>query len=400
MKKDEFIEQLFHKKLVIRGAGTLAREFYHTYGHILKFAYCTTNCPGESIEGLQRIEMSQILEKSTDYFIIVCLSDYEAVSYELISEGLLPGQNFFSSNIVAGLIDKKKVFLAVGQCELEVTDYIFRRMSLIGEYVFLYYDEYKVLGIMEQKPLLQWVLEVNALIEMADYFICPVNLSARGDYYKELMGKVNADCHTVRVPLSTFEGYWPQDNAKNYYEISPYYLSSKSSKLRRDINIEKAFEHGTENDILQDIVKDNFYDEETIHKGFERTIKKFEVMERIADVKISDYYRENYKSKRLFMDRGHAAACVLKEYAKRILESCRIDFALQEIEDADLRWYNDCHMEFPIYPSVRKVLNQNDSGKYRLIEGDTIVYLDFKEYSETIYHYVKMGMAYLGGRKI
>lgn len=400
MKKKDFVEQLYNKMLVIRGAGALAKEFYDTYGQILKISYCTTNRPGECINGIPRIESEEILERKEDYFIIVCVGDYEAVSFEYISEGLMPGRDFFSSKIVAGLMEKKKLFLAVGQCELAVTDYIFQHMSLISEYVFLYYDEYKVLGIAEQKPLLQWVLEVNAVIEMADYFICPVNLSSRDKYYNRLLSKVNAECLAVCVPLSTFEGYWPQDGAMNYYEKSPYYLSPYSSRLRRDMNIEKALENGRAEDILQNIAREDFYEEDMLRKYMDKTLKKFEIMERKADVKISDYYRENYRFKKLFLDRGHAAVCVLKEYAKRILKSCEITFDLQEIEAMDLSWYNDCHMEFPLYPSVRGMLNLEDSGKYRVIEDGKIAYLSFEEYSEIIYHYVKMGMEYLGGRKI
>lgn len=400
MKKKDFVEQLFHKTLVIRGAGALAKEFCDTYGQILKISYCTTNRPEECINGIPRIEFEEILEKKENYFIIVCVGDYEAISFEYISEGFMPGRDFFSSKIIAGLVDKKGLFLAVGQCELAVTDYIFQHMSLINDYVFLYYDEYKVLGIAEQKPLLQWVLEVNAVIEMADYFICPVNLSSRDKYYTGLLRKANTECCTVRVPLSTFEGYWPQDGAINYYEKSPYYLSPYSSRFRRDMNVEKAFENGKEEGILQNIAKEDFYEEEMVRKGLEKTLKKFEIMERKAEVKISDYYRENYRFKKLFMDRGHASVCVLREYARRILESCGIIYDLQEVATVDLNWYEDCHMEFPLYPSVRKVLNLDDDGKYRVIEGDKTVYLDFEEYSEILYYYVKMGMEYLGGRRI
>lgn len=400
LKKKDLMEQFSKKTLVIRGTGKLAKEFYDTYGRMLKISYCTSNRQGECIDGIPRIELEEMLKKKEDYFIIVCVGDYEAVSFEYISEGFMPGKDFFPAKIVAGLVDQKKVFLAVGQCELAVTDYIFQHTSLTGRYVFLYYDEYKVLGIAEQKPLLQWVLEVNAVIEIADYFICPVNLTFRDKYYNRLLSKVNAECCTVRVPISTFEGYWPQDGAINYYEKSPYYLSLYSMRFRRDVNIEKAFESGKEADILQNIAKEDFYEEEVIRKGFEKTLKKFEIMERKTDVKISDYYRTNYMYKRLFLDRGHAAICVLKEYAKRILESCEIIYDLWEIEAMDLSWYDDCHMEFPLYPSVRRVLNLNDNGKYRIIEAGKTDYLDFKEYSELIYHYVKMGMEYLGGRNI
>lgn len=397
MKKSEFIDQLNKRKLVIRGAGVLAKEFYESYGQVLRISYCTTNYPEESIDELTRIELDEIYEQKDDYFIIVCVGDYETVCYELISEGLMPEKDFSSAKIVAGLIENKKILLAVGQCELAVTDYIFQHMSIISkQYVTLYYDEYKVLGIADKKPLLHCVLEVNALIEMADYFIYPVNLTYRCEYYNRLLGKVRTDCCVVGVPLSTFEGYWPQDNAKDYYEKSIYYLTPDSLKIRRDMNIEKAFENGKNENILQSVLENDFYDDKTVKKCFEKTIKKFEILERKADVKISEYYKENYRSKKLFLDRGHAAPFVLKEYAKRILKSCDIDFELKEIEQVDLKWYEECHMEFPIYPSVRAQLNLTDKEKYRFIQNKEIFYLDFEAYIRIIYDYVKKGRMYLG----
>ena len=96
------------------------------------------------------------------------------------------------------------------------------------------------------------------------------------------------------------------------------------------------------------------------------------------------------------MDRGHAAPFVLKEYAKRILKSCDIDFELKEIEQVDLKWYEECHMEFPIYPSVRAQLNLTDKEKYRFIQNKEIFYLDFEAYMRIIYDYVKKGRMYLG----
>jgi hypothetical protein len=396
MEKDSFNEQLHSRKLVIRGAGTIARKFYELYGHMLEISYCTTNQADECLDGLTRIELEQILREKDKYFIIVCVGDYESVSFELISEGLMPIENFASSGLVAGVIEKKKIFLAVGQCELSVTNFIYINMPCINKtYLTLYYDEYKVLGIAGKLPILQSVLEVNEIIDMADYFIYPINLTSRGNYYDRLLLKVNPKCCTVGVPLATFEGYWPQDNVKDYYEQSPYYLTL-NIRLRRDINIENSFANHIENDVLNQISRDDFYDEVTLNKCFNRTIKKFQILERKSDVIISDYYQENYKKQKLFLDRGHASDFVLKEYARRILEKCNIDFKLEELKKVDLNWYIESHNEFPIYPSVRKYLGWTEDDKYLYNNGEKTVCLNFKEYIEIIYNYIKKGREYIG----
>jgi len=399
MTKGQCLNLIENKQLVIKGAGKIANVFFSQYGNVYNIKYCTSNKEDDCIQGLERIEINSIIEEKEKYFIIVCIGDYEDVSFELTSKGLCFGYDFLPYGLFIALKQNKQVFLAVGQCELYVTDYIFKHIeSLKSKMEFMYYDEYKVLGIEDKQPQLLSILEVNELIEMADYFIYPINLTDRNKYYEELRRKVNKSCIVVTIPLATFEGYWPQDSKKNYYEKSPYYLDVSLSAVRRDVNIESAVESKDES-IIDRIMSDQFYDTEFVLRYFNKTIRKFELLERKSDLKISDFYREQYMNQRLFMDRGHASGNVLREYAKRILEFCQIECAPYEIYDSDLDWYENCHNEVPLYPSVEKVLFKTVEKEYRWVQEDAVSYITREEYFKRIYNITKLGFEYISNLK-
>lgn len=398
MTKKQIIDNIKNKKVVIRGAGKAAEKFYLEYRNKLQILYYSTNKKNDCFYDLKKIELQDIIKEKENFFLIVCLEDYETVAFELISEELIPGEHFIFYEIAHALIEKKKILLAVGQCELAVTNYIFKAMpSLMKNYISLYYDEYKILGINNLKPQLQAIVEVDSLIGIADVLIYPVNITNRSNYYNDLVCRVKRDCITVSVPLSTFEGYWPQDNAKDYYENSSYYLQQKFSYFRRDLNVEKAFETNEEKDILERISDENFYSIEYVKTFLEKSIRKFEVYEKRSDIKISDFYRDNYLVKQIFLDRGHAAGFVLKEYARRIIKKCCIDADITEIDTVDLSWYDESHGETPIYPSVFRCLEFRRTRGYRLVSEEITEYLNFEEYLELVYKNVQQGFKYIKG---
>lgn len=399
MNREKIKNKLDNKKIIIKGMGIIAHEFVHRYSKRLDLSFCTSLSKHEILDQLVRIELDDILDNKDDFFIIVCTDNYEAASFELISKGLLPGVHFASYKVLEALLENMEIFLAVGQCELEVTNYIFQHLnSLKTEIQFFYFDEYKVLGIAEKKPQINTLFEINFMCGLADYFIYPVNLSVRGEFYTKLLQNISDNCYVVSVPLSTFEGYWPQDNRKDYYEKSKYYLSAFSASIRRDINIENALENGEE-DILIQLSQNDYYDEQFVEKNIDRTIKKFMILEKKSDVIISDFFQHNVKKVKLYLDRGHASTLVLKEYAKRILERCNIEFTMEEVDNVDLQWYDNCHSEFPIYPCVQKQLSFGENEKYRVVFNNSISYLSFKEYMKLIYELVKRGMEYINEEK-
>lgn len=394
MRRQEYIYNISNRQLVIRGTGKVAKQFFEDYGAIYDIKLSTSNVSDDFLEGTQRIESKEIYQNKNKYYVIVCLDSRDDVFFELMSERLRFGQDFMDYRLFLAIKQNRKIFLEVGQCELALTHYILSNLSdLETEYSFFYYDEYKVLGIEDEKPLLQTILEVNELIESADVFVYPVNLGARDIYYRNLIEKTSNTCVTVAVPLSTFEAYWPQDNKKNYYEISKYYFDKLTFNMRADVNMERALEEGDDS-VINKINSIDFYDVDVVNKGFERTFKKFEIIERKSNIKISDYYRKNYSVFPLYMDRGHISAEVVREYSRRILDYLKITYDHGELESVDLSWYERCHSEDPIYLCVEKAIGLSDKGIYRFVQGDRIIYLSRTEYLNRKFEIIKSGYMY------
>lgn len=387
--KEILLEKLHKEKIILKGAGHTAYDFYKRNQTRLKITGYTARDAGAEWHGLQRLELKEIIEAG-NCFIIVCIADSDEAVCELLSKGLRMGEDFVCYQIAEALLDDKKIFLEVGQCELAVTDYIFKSMpSFTEKYLPLYYDEYKVLGIADRKPLLQTVIEVEFVIVLADYYIYPVNLTQRCKYYENLKKKVKDHCITASVTLATFEGYWPEDNRKDYYEKCPYYLTEASSRMRRDCNLENAVKEN-QSDIIERISNEDFYEEEFVRRHLEKSLRKFEILDRKADIGIGDYYRKNYAVKKIFLDRGHTSAEVLREYAKRILNFCDIQTEAGEVESIDLAWYDKSHNECPIYPSVLKTL-EFETERYRLITGEEERFLEFDAYKEIMRKTISYG---------
>lgn len=394
MKRQEYINNINNKQLVIRGTGKVAKHFFNDYGAIFDIKLSTSNVSGDYLEGTQRIESKEIYQDKNRYYVIVCLDATDDVFFELVSGGLRFGHNFMDYRLFLTIKQNRKIFLEVGQCELALTHYILNNLSnLETEYSFFYYDEYKVLGIEDKKPLLQAVLEVNEIIESADVLIYPVNLGSRDIYYKKLIEKTHNTCAIVAVPLSTFEAYWPQDNKKNYYEKSKYCIDKATDNIRNDANMEQALEEGDKS-VIEKINNIDFYNADVVNRGFERTFKKFEIIERKSDIKISDYYRKNYSLFPIYMDRGHISVEVAKEYSRRILDYLKITYDYDELEHIDLSWYEQCHSEDPIYLCVEKAIGLPDKSIYRLVQGDTIIYLSREEYLNKKFEILKAGYMY------
>lgn len=385
MRRADLLQRIAESRIIIFGTGEKGRRFCMKYKDKLHMAYATSNLDNETVGNLERIEWSNFAGRE-EYLIIVCSGAENEIAYQLFERGLEYGKDFINQDIAEALLDGKEIVLSVGQCELEVTNYIFNSIPEFAEkYMGICYREYDVLGLKELKtPKLEISLMANQVTELADYFIYPANLSKeRQDYYQMLLERIPSGCRSVSVPLTTFEGYWPQDSAP-YYETSPYYKKNENDLYpfggRRDINLENAVENGTVEKEIKKILRDDFYSKEEVYKLFQKTLKKYRVLERKSDIKISDFLEENYLVRRVFLDRGHACDFVLKEYAKRILTFLDIAINLEMIEKINLDWYKQHHFEQPIYSSVQRCLKFKEQKEYCLFVNKILTCTDKKEY--------------------
>ncbi len=398
-RREDYLKEIKQKDIVLWGMGKRGKEFYQNYNQILSIKYCTGSDLKEEIIGLEPISKEAVLTEKRSY-IIVCSSYYYEISRVLIAQGYQIGKDFIDSRLFETIYHKKKLFLCVGQCELEWIKTIFIQIPEIkNEYEIYYFDEYKLLGIKEREPKLEFLIEVNFIIRMADIYLYPVNITnERKNYYEGLYKKTKPGCLAASIPLTTFEGYWPQDKTA-YYEDSPFYVTQWNHPIRawqrRDSNLEKMISIGmSTEEILNKICDCNFYSVSEIEKNFEYTIKKIIILEKAADIKISDFVKKNYRNKLLYMDRGHVSKDMLYEYAKRILNFLNFsDLIAEKVYSTTLEEYEKCHGEFPIYPSVIKYLRLIEpKDKYQIMKQEGTIKLDFCEYMRAYITYMKYSL--------
>ena len=148
-------EKLVNSKILIWGTGEKGRYFTDTFGKNLLISGCTSNLDSECIEGLERLEPIDVCTRKGQYFIIICSNEYEQIKFQLLTESFELGVDFISQDIAIAILKDIKIFLAVGQCEFAVTDYIYKNMpTYMNEYYPFFFDEYKILGIEEKEPRL------------------------------------------------------------------------------------------------------------------------------------------------------------------------------------------------------------------------------------------------------
>lgn len=128
------------------------------------------------------------------------------------------------------------------------------------------------------------------------------------------------------------------------------------------------------------------------------SFREIELKEEDADIKISDWIRENYKSKKFFRDRAHLNNELIWEYTKRVLNKLGYPAKkINNIEEIDIvsksGFYGGTWNEVPIYPSVVKILGLNmidESTKYCMVRAEKrIDYFTFKEYMYNYINYIK-----------
>lgn len=130
-----------------------------------------------------------------------------------------------------------------------------------------------------------------------------------------------------------------------------------------------------------DIISDeNLFDRQKVCANHDKVMKNAYFWDRISDVKIADFIEANYKTKKLYCDRGHIHTNLLKEYVRRILIALNETNSLDEVERETL--YETSELSLPpdslIYPSTVKALGlkfMDDEPLYRfqLADGSRMV---------------------------
>lgn len=159
------------------------------------------------------------------------------------------------------------------------------------------------------------------------------------------------DCQIIKIPhyrnsiyyFKTLEGF-----EEKHHLIGNWKLPQKIdiNNISETINIIK-------NQI--EIMNNYNYDKNQLENAFTEKINEFQRIDNLSDIKMHDYYIQNFKKNRLFQGRGYPSSIFFHELTNRILERIGLEknkefvdyyFAENTGEPIPNYWHKYCNFEF------------------------------------------------------
>ena len=191
------------------------------------------------------------------------------------------------------------------------------------------------------------------ILKNADVLIIQVIEKDRGFLNNsEIIKFCKSDCIVIKIPhyRNSIYQYKCIENKTDKYDLL------KSWKLPtkiKDINNIDDTKKVIQNEIN---IMNNFpYDEDELLDSMNNKIKEFEKIDNLSDIKMLDYYNNNFKKYRMFQGRGYPASRFFFELTNRILNKLNyspnknfIDtyFAQNTGEPIPTYWYKYCKFSF------------------------------------------------------
>lgn len=203
------------------------------------------------------------------------------------------------------------------------------------------------------------IFDLEAIVSDIDLFIYqPVS-----DNYKKipslgtnyLKSLLKPDCKIISFPVAYFAGYQPE---------MVYLKPLNNQPIKEDIynyhdfNILSGFDQGKSiQEIASSIFNESFYSPYYIKNNFDLTIAELAKREKSLDIKITPFILNNYQKINLFNTINHPHHSIIGYVVNRILEILELATQYTELELISGQHTIEYNNYFPIYPSVKKILN-------------------------------------------
>ena len=395
-----FIENIIkNRRIILWGTGNTGKIFWEKFHDKFPIFACTSN--EKDITPIKQLNTIKWKEINPDKdFIIICSIYYEERRYQLMCiDGFEPNINFIKYSIFEEIYEagekKKRIIVAVGQCEIAEMCRALNMLSCFKRrYAVLYFDEQRVCR-HGNKYNLEETKECMRLIKYADYFIKPSALTPKiMENFLFLQKNLGGQCQLITVSLFNMDSYWAQDIAKDR-STNKYYVAKDGRKLGAYIERDQVIEEFIDKDysvnkIMDLICREDFFDYHTVINNHKNCIKRAQIADRVADIKMFDFIAQNFNRIKLYCDRGHFNENLLREYVKRILLFLGERESEKELSEKDISGITQHVNELPIYPSTAKILGLewvNKSTLYRQCRYDGIKLVTFTEYMESFIQY-------------
>jgi len=285
-----------------------------------------------------------------------------------------------SENIIDKVILKKKLIIFMDCHGGEIQLYLKNNINFSNNYdiIFITLNDYV---IEKNKKYNNIKLDDNdsKLINSADVLILQVIEKDRGFLNNdEVIKYCKTECNIIKIPhyRNSIYGYKTLENKNNKWELitgSGIHMWNLPNKIKNINDVEE-----TKKIIQNEIDKmNNFpYDKMKMLKSMNYNINEFRKIDDLSDIKMLDYYNNNYKKYRLFMDRQHPSDRFFFELTNRILIRLNYNpnnefkdnyFGQNNSEPIPYYWYKFCNFTFDNIYYIYKNLKITECEWYYIL---------------------------------
>ena len=198
------------------------------------------------------------------------------------------------------------------------------------------------------------------IIENADILILQV-IEKNREFLNnsEVIKFCKSDCKVIKIPhyRNSIYTYKCIENKIDKYDLIEWYKNDKNSwnlpKKIKDLNNINETKKIIQTEI--DIMNNFKYDEDEMLKSMNYKINDFEKVDSLSDIKMIDYFKNNFKKYRLFQGRSYPSSLFFFELTNRLLYTLKYEdnvifkdtyFAQNTGEPIPDYWYNYCKFSF------------------------------------------------------
>lgn len=401
--KQQLIESvrnnLQSKRIVLFGAGQIAKDFYENYGNTISISFCVSNlsieCGAKAFMDVLDVREFSIDDITEDTYIIVCGNQaFNTIELQLSVYGLKMYDNYVESAIAAAALENKKIALFYGQCILRDTyNCLIQIPAFTKEYFSIFTTNLGGQAISSNRLLFY-------AKDLCDLYVYSPKVIDRDKLYNIVAEDLPEGCIIHSVPNLQFPLYWPQINIKAIEYNEFYFFPCNTERnitydhtlyRRSDENINKMLKKNMSvKEIVDTLSDENFYSEKIVNRWRDMTFKLVGMGDNEVTIKIMDYMEQNYRKELLFQNFLHPHKDVIWAFVKRLLN--RINISTDNID-----YYHDICPKYvhhggdvPIYPSVIKNLKLeciDYDSMYEVMTGSGIENMNFREYTEHFAEY-------------
>lgn len=388
---------LRNRKLVLFGAGEVARAFYNRYKEELNFAFCVTNNSSEWGEKrfCQELDIKPYSEQELKgtYYVVLCIHfRFDEVAVQLECDDYAMFDDFVDYKVAEAILEYKKIVFVYGGCVIRDIHGLLKKVPAFKE-------QYGSIFIQSRTD--ETIFDIRRLYygkQVCDVYLYAQKLINLSEAYNMQREDLPSDCKMIGISNLTFHGYWPQQQQDLKYSddwifevtapFDNYFWHLMYT--REDLNIKRLVEEGKSPEEIYDIVSaEDFYSEKQVKKHLRLCLKTLEMVEQGIEVKAGDFIKANYRKEKLYQDFIHLKKPVLWEYAKQTLQYLGVeDPDLDEIIENSPEYLHQAS-DVPIYPSVAKHLGlewvQEDTI-YEILTCRGVRFMTFREY---VIHYAR-----------